>query len=989
MPIKRHVRRRPARPIKSSAAGFRGHLQRFALSFTPNNFRAYWLNRRGAVRLAKLTGAGVLFVFLVFLWYAKDLPSPGKINARVSAQTTKFYDRTGNKLLYELYGDKNRSIVTFDQMPKTIKNATVAIEDKSFYKHGAFSAFGIARAIQGVVLRDRSKGGGSTITQQYVKNALLTNEYSYSRKIKELILSIEIEAFYSKDDILKLYLNEIPYGNRAYGIESACKTYFPQRIDPADKDQHCAKNLDTGEGALLAAIPNAPSYYSPYGQHIPELLERQHLILDLEAEQGYISQADATANKWDQTKLLATRNKTQNLYANLDPNVAQFVLYAQETLESRYGTSTVTEGGLRVITTMDYDKQMAAAKAVRDNMRNVRGLGGSNAALVSTDPKTGQMYAMIGSYDFNDPNFGNFNVATAGRQPGSSFKPFVYATLFAKNKDQACAKDRTCPTYGPGTTLYDVPTNFGTDANPYKPQNFGGKINGVVTARQALGGSLNIPAVKALYMAGVSSSINTAKSLGITTLKNAPSSYGLSLVLGTGEVKLVEMANAYESFANGGLHYEQTPILKVYDQKNKILEDNTTPKKPKQAIDEQTAYLMADVLSDNNAKRFTFSNSLDIRNGCGNNQNTGCIHVGVKTGTTEQFNDAWTMGFTPDLVAGVWVGNNNNAPMADAAANIAAPIWKQYMQASIGKTSTTAFAKPTGIKTVTLDKQTGRSVTQATINSTVDQFGTWYVPMVSATGKNADIDKVSGKLATECTPPLARQTAYSSAVVPEIPSTDGAFPNWLAGMRARGLSTGGTVLPTESDDVHSCSDVKPRVTISGLSGGGPTYSFKANVTLGTFGTDKPGTGSARLQVYFDDQVVSTQNVPDSGSYSVGPITATSTGSHTIKTVITDTGLYQGTDEQTVNVTTMSGGGNGGDFAGKSPASGSTVSHITVPFSWTAADGGGPYSLFLDNGLIATSTKNSTNVPLITTGTHSWYVKAADGTRTDPLTFTAS
>ena len=985
MPIKRHVRRRPAKSLSARSSGFKGNLQRFALSFTPANFRSYWLNRNGALRLAKIMGAGLLFIFLVFLWYAKDLPSPGKINARVSAQTTKFYDRTGDKLLYELYGDKNRSIITFADMPKTVKNATVAIEDKSFYKHGAFSVFGIARAIQGVVLRDRSKGGGSTITQQYVKNALLTNEYSYSRKIKELILSIEIEAFYSKDDILKLYLNEIPYGNRAYGIESACKSYFPQLIDPADKDQRCAKHLDTGAGALLAAIPNAPSFYSPYGQHIPELLERQHQILDLEADQGYISRGEAAASKWDQARLLATRKKTPDLYANLDPNVAQFVLFAQETLEARYGTNTVTEGGLRVITTMDYAKQMAAAKAVKENMKNVRSLGGSNAALVSTDPKSGQMYAMIGSYDFNDPNFGNFNVATAGRQPGSSFKPFVYATLFAKNKDQACAKDRTCPTYGPGTTLYDVPTNFGSDANPYKPQNFGNKINGVVTVRQALAGSLNIPAVKALYMAGVTASINTAKNLGISTLTQEPAAYGLSLVLGTGNVKLVEMANAYESFANGGLHYARTPILKVYDQKNKILEDNTTPKKPKQAIDEQTAYLMADVLSDNNAKRFAFGNSLDIRNGCGNNQNTGCIHVAVKTGTTEKFNDAWTMGFTPDLVAGVWVGNNNNAPMTDAAANIAAPIWKQYMQETIGKTTTEAFAKPAGVKTITLDRQTGRSVTQATINRTVDQFATWYMPMVSATGRNADIDKVSGKLATDCTPALARQTAYSSAVVPEIPSTDPAFPNWLAGMRFRGLSTGGTVLPTDSDNVHACDDVKPRVTLDGLTGGGPNYTFKANVTLGTFGTDKPGTGSARLQIYFDDQVVSTQNVPTSGAYEIGPIAAPSTGSHTFKAVITDTGLYQNTDEQTVNVTTLSGGG--GSFVGKAPAAGSTEPNSLVTFSWTEASGGGPYKLIIDKEVQNTVNGTSTKAIVKTNATHSWQVQAADGSKTNPITFT--
>jgi membrane peptidoglycan carboxypeptidase len=481
-----------------------------------------------------------------------------------------------------------------------------------------------------------------------VKNALLDPaDRSFSRKIKELILSLEIAQFYSKNSILTLYLNEIPYGNRAYGIESACKTFFPQDIDKNDKDQHCAKNLDLGQSATLAAVLNAPSYYSPYGSHQPELLDRQHLVLDLMADQGYVSKQQAEAAKWDQTKLLAERNPVQNLYANLDPKVAHFVLYAQDYLENKYGTTAVTEGGLKVVMSMDWDKQMQAYDAVHNNMGRVRSLGGSNAALVSTDPKSGHILAMIGSYDFNDPKFGNFNVATAQRQPGSSFKPIVYSTLFAKNANTTCAKDRSCPTYGPGTTLYDVPTNFGTADNPYKPQNFGNKNYGIITARQALAGSLNVPAVKALAMAGIPNSLQTAQALGIDTLKSS-SDYGLSLVLGTGGVQLVEMANAYESFANGGLHYDQTPILKLYDQHGGVMEDNSKPAKPKQALDPQVATLMSDVLSDNQAKDFVFHGELALRNNCPNNRASGCVHVGVKTGTTEHYNDAWTMGFTQD-----------------------------------------------------------------------------------------------------------------------------------------------------------------------------------------------------------------------------------------------------------------------------------------------------------------------------------------------------
>ncbi len=980
---KRRVRK-PAKPFQDLTKR-KGRIKNFFLSFTPSHFKAYWLNRAGLMRLGKIVGAGFLFIFLVFLWFAKDLPTPGKINARATAQTTKFYDSSGTHLLYELYGDQNRSIVSFDQIPAVAKNATIAIEDKDFYRHGSFSFVGYLRAAFQDLLHRSTRQGGSTITQQYVKNALLDpTDHSFSRKIKELIMSIEIGQFYSKNDILTLYLNEIPYGNRAYGIESACKTYFPMDKDMKDVDQHCAKNLTLSQSALLAAVLNGPSYYSPYGVNQPELIERQHVVLDLMAEQKFVTKAEAEAAKWSVTDLKDDTkiSQSQNLYAGLDAKVAHFVLYAQNFLVQKYGETTVTEGGLNVRTTMDYDKQMAAWSAIDKNMKNVKSLGGSNAALVSTDPKSGHILAMIGSHDFNDPVNGQVNVAARQRQPGSSFKPIVYATLFGKNANAACAKTRDCPTYGPGTTIYDVPTEFGTPENPYHPQNFGNKNYGIITVRQALAGSLNVPAVKSLAMAGIPQSLQTAQSLGIDTLGSA-SNYGLSLVLGTGGVELVQMANAYESFANGGQHYEQTPILVLKDQKGNILEDNTKPSKPKQALDPQVAGLMADVLSDTNAKKYVFANDLVLNNICGNNQNTNCVHAGVKTGTTEHFNDAWTVGFTPDVTGGVWVGNNDNSPMNSAAADIAAPIWRTYMNSVVQGKATDAFAKPTGIKTVTLDKTTGRSVTAGSKAQTVDIFPSWYTAMGSVGGKSAQVDKVSGKLATECTPDLAKDTIYSSAILPEITKAENSFQygNWLAALQKAGYSTSGGDLPTDSDNVHHCDDTKPSANITGASGGGP-YNFEVEVTSGA-----PFTPN-KLEVYFDDQIVSTQVINGSGTYPISCTTVCTqqAGGHTFKAVVTDSGFYQGTDQQSVNVTNV-GGATG--FDGTSPSDGSQVSSGIVNFSWTPDTGASTYSLYVDNILRGASSGTSKSVSsalLGGPGNHTWFVRTDTGDATDPIDF---
>lgn len=882
----------------------------------PRHFKENWLSKEGSVRVAKLAGVGFVIILAVFLWFGKDLPNPNKINAKLGGQTTKFYDRKGETVLYEVYGDKNRSLITFDQMPENVKHATIAIEDKDFYKHGAFSVFGIGRAFTGVILRT-NRGGGSTITQQYVKNALLTDQRTLSRKIKELILAIEIEQRYSKNDILKLYLNEIPYGSQAYGIETASKTYFNKP----------AKQLTLDEAAMLAAMPQAPSYYSPYGPNTDALIARKNLVLKRMEQQGYI-----TATQRDEAIKTDTLAKVQPRQSRMAGVIApHFVLYAQDQLSEKYGELKVTEGGLKVITTLDLDKQKAAEESVAAGMKNVRALGGSNAALTSADPKTGQILAMVGSYDFSDPNYGAVNVATSKRQPGSSFKPFAYATLFGKN-------------YGPGTTIYDVQTDFG---GGYVPKNYSNRFYGVQSIRTALDGSLNIPAVKALYMAGIGETIKTAEKMGITTLNRGIDNYGLSLVLGSGEVKQVEMVNAYESFANGGLHYESTPILKVTDPNGKVIEDNTKPKTPSKALDPQVAYLIANTLSDNSARAYIF--------GTNNPLTIPGKTVAAKTGTTTDYRDAWTMGFTPNIVTGVWAGNNDNAPMTSEAANIAAPIWNSYMRKVV--TTDTPFTKPNGIQTVTLDATTGRLATDKTTKKRTDIFPSWY-KAPTASSSDIKIDKVSGKEATECTPPLAIDSSSAGSVWPEIPLGDPSYGRWDAGVFNGlgfhyGATTGGS---GGKDDKHSCSDVKPTagLTVTGSNG---SYTFKATATSGTFAATK-------IEIKLDGQIIGTKDINGNDSYTL-VYNVTEPGSHKVQATVIDAGYYSD-DSPSETVT----GGTGVS------ASATRTSINNVKFTWSN-DGSSSYTIKYNGSIVYTGVWQSPKTISVGAGPRSWSISSTN------------
>ncbi len=828
--------------------------------FAPKNVLAWAKTKQG--RRTILGGIAIFLgiMLLLFLWFSKDLPSPNKINARLNAQTTKIYASDEKTLLLEVYGDKNRSLIEFNEMPKSIKDATVAIEDKDFYKHGAFSVQGLFRAIYYTVFK-RNTQGGSTITQQYVKNALLTDERSLSRKIKELILAIEIEQLYKKDDILKLYLNEIPYGSTAYGIQAAAKTYF-------GKD---AKDLTLSQSALLAAMPQAPSYYSPYGPNKAVLLRRQQRVLRNMAEQKFITQtqADAAIKEDVLAQLVPYRP-----YANI--TAPHFVQYVREQLETEYGIKRVNEGGLKVVTTLDIEKQKIAEDAVAKGMAGVRRANGSNAALVAADPKTGEVQAMVGSYDYGDQEFGSFNAATAERQPGSSFKPIVYSTLFKKN-------------YGPGTTLYDTITDFG---GGYKPTNYTLRTYGVVSVRQALASSLNISAVKALYLAGLDDSLQTAKDLGITTL-DAKNDYGLSLTLGSGEVKLTEMVEAYSTFATEGTHKDQISIRKVTDSSGKVLQDNK-PKdnKGKQALDPQVAYLISSILSDNTARCSlgTFP--------CNNPLTLAGRPVAAKTGTTNDFKDAWTMGYTPSVALGVWAGNNDNQPMNQASSIVAAPIWQTYMAAVTKDTTVEQFKRPSGIKEVTLDANTGKAPSPGTKKTRTDIFPAWYQVPQPSSDQQAKIDKVSGKLATECTPADAIETISAGLITAEVPPTDISYARWQPPVAAIAASLGmsGGSIPTEKDNIHSCSDVKPSVSVSTDKSSGANFTITAAVSSGTHTANK-------LIFYMDGAEIASQNIAGSGSYDID-YSPSSTGSHQFSARVVDAALYSA-GSNTVSVTTSS------------------------------------------------------------------------------------
>ncbi len=645
------------------------------------------LRQKLGVLIISTIAIGFLFVTILVAWVSKDLPDPDQLTDRKVAQSTKIYDRTGEHVLYEVFADQKRTLVDLEDIPQYLIDGVIATEDTKFYEHHGIRPLSILRAVVYGVFSSKQIGGTSTLTQQLVKNAILTNERSYIRKLKEVILSIRLEQKYNKDQILKIYFNEIPYGSTNYGVESAAQSYFGKSV----------KDLALSESAVLAGLPKAPSSYLA---DLDKLKNRRDFVLERMFEEGYITREEADEAQSD---TLEIKQRFENIQA------PHFVLYVKKQLVETYGEQVVDTGGLRVITSLDWEKQQAAEKAVEDNLEKLTEAEANNTALVAIDPETGQILALVGSRDFFDEEInGQFDVATLGkRQPGSSFKPIIYTAAFEKG-------------YTPDTILFDVETNFAVSGKPYKPLNYDLQEHGPVTVRQALQGSLNIPAVKTLYLVGEQKGVEFAERLGYTTL--GANNFGLSLVLGGGEVKLLEHVSAFGVFANEGIKQEPLSILKVEDTTGDILFEWKTTKGEK-VLEKEITDTISSVLIDDEARAYAF--------GAGGILTLPDRKIAAKTGTTNGYVDAWTIGYTPSLVAGVWAGNTDNTPMkmGFGGSKVAAPIWNAFMREALKNTAPESFPEApenTAEKPI-LRGSTGGGVT-------------------------LQIDKVTGKLATSSTP---------------------------------------------------------------------------------------------------------------------------------------------------------------------------------------------------------------------------------------------
>ena len=603
-----------------------------------------------------------LAIIIIYLIILKDLPNPTKLNSPQISQSSQILDRSG-KLLYAIYSEKNRTFVPLSEMPKTLQEATIAIEDKDFYRHGAVDFRGIARSVFSIVFK-RQLQGGSTLTQQLVKNTLLTPERTLQRKIKEVVLAFATEALYPKNKILEMYLNQIPYGGTAYGAEAAAITYFGKHV----------RDLDLSEAALLAGLPEQPTNFSPFGSQ-PQLAKaRQMEVLRAMHDQKYITRDE-----------LDKALKKTIVYKNLSEEIKapHFVFYVKDELIKKYGERFVQEGGLKVRTSLDLDIQEMASATVSSEIEKIRGLRVSNGAALVTNPATGEILAMVGSKDYFDPEIdGNVNVTIANRQPGSSIKPLNYAVGIAKGYTAATpfVDQRVC---------YPSP-----NLPPYCPVNYDGQFHGVVSMREALGSSFNIPAVKMLKLNGVADFIASVSAMGITTFKD-PSNYGLSLTLGGGEVKMIDMATAFGVLANGGYRVDLHPILEITNSQGVVIEKYTPPPSPifgKKALPEGIAFIISHILSDNNARTRAFGPNSELR--------IDDKPVSVKTGTTNDYKDNWTIGYTPSTLVAVWVGNNDNTPMSGLVSGVtgAAPIWHDIMENLLQDRPASAPVQPASVE---------------------------------------------------------------------------------------------------------------------------------------------------------------------------------------------------------------------------------------------------------------------------------------------------
>ena len=628
---------------------------------------AAWLSSNWRSAAVWALGACFFIGGALLLWASTlTLPDLASLQTQKMEQSVKIFDRTGTVLLYDLHNKMQRTVVPLSAISPNIEQAILAIEDPNFYVHRGIEPTAIARALFVDISSGSAAQGGSTITQQVVKGSILTSDKTITRKLKEWVLALKMERTLSKDQILELYLNQVPFGGQLYGVEEAPMTFFSKH----------ASDVTMPEAAYLAAMLPAPSRLSPYGDHTDVLGARKNLVLDKMYEHGYTNAEDRDAAK---NALISFVPQSRSSIV-----APHFIFYVEQYLEDKYGTDAVERGGWKVTTTLDADLQTKAEEIVKAHaLDNTGKFNASNMAMAAVDPKTGQILVMVGSRNYFDKQIpGAYNAAATppGRQPGSAFKPFAYAQAFSEG-------------YTPGTVLFDLPTQFSTSCEPsdnrnnkppcYAPQDYDGKFRGPMSLRNALAQSINVPSVKVLYLAGLKDTLQLAKSMGITTLGDA-NQYGLTLVLGGGEVTLLDITGAYGTFAANGMHYEPQSVLRIEDAQGSIIEDNTESAGT-QVLHTQVAQEISDVLSDSAARAPLGENALFSFPG---------YDVAVKTGTTNDYRDAWTIGYTPNIVVGAWAGNNDNKPMERRVSGfIVGPAWSEFMRYAVQKLPQESFAR--------------------------------------------------------------------------------------------------------------------------------------------------------------------------------------------------------------------------------------------------------------------------------------------------------
>lgn len=830
-------------------------LKRLLYRLNPKRMAKFWFSKQGAITFAKLVGVAfiilVIFIAALFAYYRRELDSirPDELAKRVQTTVTNYYDRNGI-LLWQDKGDGDyKLVIQSGDINNYMKQATVAIEDKDFYKHGGISVTGILRAS----ISNATGGevqGASTLTQQLIKQVFFAqdaaqNRLDVSRKIKEIILAIEVERMYNKDQILTLYLNEVPYGGRRNGVESAAQSYFGKK----------AKDLTVPEAALLASIPQNPSYYNPQRltpQSSKDLIERQRRVIDNMKDQGYITQQQAD----DAKKYPVLDNVKPELTATDDIKAPHFVLEVRNQLEKQFGTKLVRDGGLNIKTTLDYRIQQVAEQSIAKNYKYATAIGANNMAMTAIDVPTGQVLSMVGSYNYNNKQYGEVNAATAMLNPGSSIKPFIYANLF---------KPHNGANYGAGTILSDenIDKQYGGQL-----RNYDGKFFGAITIRQALGNSRNPPAVKAAIAGGLDSAINTTRDAGDKQYCVGVD-YGLSAAIGSCAVQQVQHVEAYATLARQGIYEPEAYTLEVKNAQGQVI--SQWKDQSKRVLDSQITYMLSDILSDNSARSRVFGPNAPGFNVPG-------VKTATKTGTTDDGHghakDSWMMSYTPRMSVGIWTGRNDPKALSSLSstgnANVISDVQKfAHLEVFAKDGSWKAgdwFTKPAGIQTLSVSGHT-------------DIFPSWYVKPTTQ-DQQVTFDQLSKKKATECTP--ARAQVKQTVQTFQDPVTKVTTTTAPDGYDA-----------SSNDDRHSCSDVKPFVTLS-VSNAGKAYHITANVTQGSFPL-------ASVEISVNGQVISSQSIGGAGAYSAD-YTANNSGDQlNISATVIDQGLYDASDSTTKTV----------------------------------------------------------------------------------------